>query len=200
MGQVYEAICTRRTVRRYEQKSIPESTLLNLINAARLAPSGANIQPCEFIVVNDPEWTEKLYPTLQWAGYLAPEGNPPEGEHPVAYIVVLVDLSKKKKKGDVDGAACIQNILLAAWEDKIGTCWLGSIDRKKIKKMFRIPHYMAVDSVVALGYSKEKPIAVDFQGSVKYWKDKEGVLHVPKRKLEDIVHKNGFGSPKGFEE
>lgn len=193
MRSVYEIVCQRRTIRRFQEKSLPEEVLLKLVNAARLAPSGANIQPCEFIIVNDRQLIDALFPCLKWAGYIAPAGNPLAGERPVAYIVVLVDIHRKKKGGEVDAAAGIENILLTAWEEGIGSCWLESINRKQIKKILKIPHHLVVNSVVALGYPKEQPVLEKFRGSIKYWKDKGGVLHVPKRKLEDIVHKNRYG-------
>ena len=193
MAHVYDAICQRRTVRRFTQKVIPFSVLEKLVNCARLAPSGANIQPCEYIVVDNTDLVQKIFPCLRWAGYIAPAGNPPDGERPTAYIVVLVDLHRKKKGGEVDAAAAIQNILLCAWEEKIGTCWLGSIERKQISRLLGIPHHYRLDSVVALGYPNEQPIIEDATGSIKYWKDGQGVLHVPKRPLEHVIHRNTFG-------
>jgi len=193
MASVYEVICQRRTIRRFKDKPLPEETLLKLINAARLAPSGANLQPCEYMIVDNPQIIDALFPLLKWAGYISPEGNPPEGERPVAYIVVLINMHRKKKGGEVDAAAGIVNILLSAWEEGVGSCWLGSINRKQIKRLLRIPHHLKVDSVVALGYLNEHPVVEETQDSIKYWKDKEQILHVPKRRLEDIVHKNGYG-------
>lgn len=192
MGLVYDVICRRRTVRRFQQKSIPEEMLMRLVNAARLAPSGANLQPCEYIVVTDIQLAATVFPHLKWAGYLAPHGVPHEGEKPTAYILVLIDLHKRKKGGEVDAAAAIENILIAAAEEHLGGCWIGSLDRKKIKKLLRIPHHIKIDSVVALGYANEKPVVEDLQHSVKYWRDEKDVLHVPKRRLEDICFINGY--------
>ena len=196
MGRVYEIICQRRTIRRFQEKPLPEEVLMELVNAARLAPSSANIQPCEYIIVNDPQLLDVLFPCLKWAGYITPAGNPPPGERPVAYIVVLVNVHLKKKGGEVDAAAGIENILLTAWEEGIGSCWLGSINRKQIKKILKIPHHLNVDSVVALGYPGEQPVLEEFQDSIKYWKDENGVLHVPKRKLEEVIRKNIYSKNK----
>ena len=51
---------------------------------------------------------------------------------------------------------------------------------------------MIVDSVIALGYKAEKSVIEDFNGSIEYWRDKNQVLHVPKRLLKDIIHINKF--------
>lgn len=193
MATVYEVICQRRTIRRFQDKAVPEEVLLKLVNAARLAPSGANMQPCEFVIVTDSKLRDALFSCLRWAGYIAPAGNPPPGERPTAYIVVLIDVHRKKKGGEVDAAAGIENMLLTAWEEGVGSCWLGAINRKQIKKVLRIPHHLNVDSVVALGYPNEQPVLEETEESIKYWKDGEGILHVPKRKLEEVIHKNGYG-------
>jgi nitroreductase len=193
MGSVYETIRQRRSIRRFTNQRLPEDVLLKLVDAARLAPSGANIQPCEYVVVDESTLVDAIFPCLKWAAYIAPAGDPSEEERPVAYIAVLIDLHRKKKDGGIDAAAGIENVLLAAWEEGIGSCWIRSIHRKKIKKLLRIPHHLEVNSIIALGYSNEEPVVEEMKDSIKYWKDEKGVLHVPKRKLEDIVHKNGYG-------
>ena len=86
---IYEVIKKRRSIRRFKQDEIPLGILEKLVDAARFAPSGGNIQPWEFIIVNDKELLDKVFETLAWAGYIAPEGTPPEGKRPTAYICLL---------------------------------------------------------------------------------------------------------------
>ncbi len=190
--KVYEAICKRRTIRRFRQEPIPKGILEKLIKAARLAPSAANLQPGEYIVVDEPSLVEQVFSTLRWAGYIVPRWEPPEGERPVAYIVVLLNKEKVKAGGERDAAASIENILLAALEEGIGSCWLGSIDREILQGLLNIPQHCQIDSIVALGYPKESPVVEEMKDSIKYWKDDKNMLHVPKRKLEDILHWNKF--------
>ncbi len=64
---VYEAICKRRTIRRFKQTPLPQETLEKLINAARLAPSAGNLQPNEYIVVDKPDLVDRVFSTLRWA-------------------------------------------------------------------------------------------------------------------------------------
>jgi nitroreductase len=194
MDTLYQIICERRTIRRFKNKPIAKDILMQLVNAGRLAPSGANIQPCEYIIIHDDTLKEAVFPLLKWAAYIAPHGNPSEDERPVAYIMVLIDLNKKKMNGEVDAAAAIQNILLAAWSEGISSCWLGSINRNKLKKIFNVPDHIAVNSVIALGYANEKSVLEESQDSIRYWKDDDGILHVPKRKFTDIVHINKYGN------
>jgi len=189
---VYELILKRRTIRKFKPEPVPEEVLNKLVNAACLAPSGANLQPLEIIIVTNTELVNKVFPTLKWAGYIAPTGNPPEGRRPMAYLIVLINTEIKPKNGEVDAAAAIENMILTALENGIGSCWLGSIDKEQIRTVFRIPQKYSIDSVLALGYPDESPVVEDAEDSIKYWKDEQGVLHVPKRKLSDIVHYNRF--------
>jgi nitroreductase len=192
MGLVYDTICSRRSVRKFLQTPVSMDTLMHMVNAARLAPSAANQQPCEFIVVMESGMVDAMFPYLKWADAISPFGIPGELERPTAYILVLIDLHKKKKGGEVDAAAAIENMLLTAAEEGMGTCWLGSFSHKKIKGQFRIPHHMKLQAVVAVGFPAERPLTVEMHSSMKYWKDEHGVLHVPKRKLEDICFINGY--------
>ncbi|MBO3803272.1 MAG: nitroreductase family protein [Candidatus Brockarchaeota archaeon] len=189
---VYEAAIGRRTTRRFKQDAIGRETLEKLVNAARLAPSAMNLQPCEYVVVDDPRVADEVFKTLRWAAYIAPEGDPKEGERPVAYIVVLLNRKKRETGGEVDAAAAIENILLTAYGEGLGSCWLGSVDRERLSKVLRVPEHCRIDSVVALGYAAEKPVLEEMAESVRYWKDGEGVLHVPKRRLEDVIHFNVY--------
>ena len=189
---VYDLILKRRTIRRFKQQKIDQGLLKKIINAGRLAPSGANLQPLEFIIVNDPELVELVFPKVKWAGYIAPAGDPPEGSRPVAYIIVLINTTIKPRHGEVDAAAAIENMILTALDDGIGSCWMGAIDREQLRMMLSIPPKYDIDSVLALGYPDESPVIEDMENSIRYWKDEKGVLHVPKRKLDDIIHYNQF--------
>ena len=192
MNRVYETILTRRSIRRYKQKPIRLGILKKLVNAARLAPSAANLQPCEYIIIKDKKVCRKIFKALRWAAYIAPKGTPAKGERPTAYIVVILNKNRSGKWGKEDASAGIENIILTAAEIGIGSCWLGAIDRPKIKAMLKIPDFCSVEYVVALGYPDEHPASEPLKGSVKYWLDKTGKLHVPKRPLSQILHYNRY--------
>ncbi|MDI6917987.1 MAG: nitroreductase family protein, partial [Thermoplasmatales archaeon] len=130
---------------------------------------------------------------LKWVGYIAPKGNPPAGKRPTAYIVVLVNKKIVPSNYERDVGASVENILLTALENSIGTCWIGTVDKKKLRKALNIPEYIIIDSVIALGFPDESPVMEEMTDSVKYWKDEKNVLHVPKRKLNDIMHINRHG-------
>lgn len=186
---MYRIILKRRTIRSFQQKKIPFALLKRIVNAGRLAPSAANLQPCEYIIVNHPTLLEKVFSTLKWAGYIAPAGNPPEGKKPIAYIIVSIN-KEINKNGEEDAAAAMENMILVAAEKGIGSCWIASIERAKLRQILKIPKKHKIDSVLALGYPDEKAVVEPFKNSIKYWKDKDEVLHVPKKGLTSILHHN----------
>lgn len=187
---VYEAVINRRTIRRFKQKPIPLEILRKLVNAGRLAPSSANLQPIEYIIIEDIDLVESVFKTLKWAGYISPAGNPPPGERPVAYIIVLANRKKNSGNCERDAGAAIENMLLVAFEEGIGSCWIGSIDINKLTDILELPEHIKIDSVIALGYSNEFPQIEEMKDSVKYWKDDKDILHVPKRKIDDVLFFN----------
>jgi len=189
---LYDLIISRRSIRQFKQEPVSRDILQKFINVSRLAPSAANRQPLEFVVVDEEKIRKEVFTWLKWAAYIAPEGNPKPGHEPVAYIVVLVNSEIREKGFEWDVGAAIENMILAALEKGIGSCWLLSVDREKLREILNIPENYKIDSVLALGYPDENPVIEDMKDSIKYWKDQAGQLHVPKRKLEDVIHFNKF--------
>jgi len=193
MEKIYKVIIQRRTIRRFKQKIIPSNILKKLINCARLAPSAANLQSLEYVVVNDKKLCDKIFPHLKWAAYIHPQGIPSYSERPTVYIIVLVNTKiANKEYFAYDVGAAVENILLFAWSKGIGSCWMKSINKEKIAKILKVPSYTMVDSVISLGFKAETPAIEKFKSSPRYWKDKKGTLRVPKRELKDILHYNYY--------
>lgn len=135
-----------------------------------------------------------MFDTLKWANYISPRGNPPVGERPRAYIVVLTNRNVSANGFEYDVGLAVGTIILVASEEGLGTCCIGSIDRAKLMEILKVPSDYTIALVVALGYPNESPVEEEFRGSIKYWQDESNVLHVPKRKLGDILHRNSFAS------
>ena len=184
---VFEAVMKRRTIRRFKQDPIPVEVLKKLIETGRVAPSGANLQPLKYIVCTNPEKNAEIFNCLKWAGYIAPAGNPPEGERPTAYVIVLVDKDIVPNGGERDVGAAVENILLAAVEEGVGACWICSIDTKKLRQALNVADKYVIDTVVAMGWPNESPRMVDMQDSICYYKDENGKLNVPKRPMDSIL-------------
>lgn len=188
--EIDEAIRKRRSIRKFKQKEIGINILKELIDYARVAPSAANVQPLEYYIVTDDSLKSEVFDNLKWAGYIAPEGDPKDKERPVAYIIVLVNKNKKKFPTRRDVGAAVENVLLAAINKNIGSCWLGAIDRKNLTSILELPSKYKIDSVIALGYPKEEAVVEKSKnGDIKYWKDEQGILHVPKRSLDEVIYK-----------
>ena len=178
-----------RSYRRFhEEKPIEPETLKGLVDLARLSPSAANLQPLKYIISADPELNARIFPTLAWAGYLKDWPGPAEGERPSAYIVILGDTEITRNFGCDHGIAA-QSIMLGAAEKGLGGCMIGSIDRQKLREALHIPDRYEILLVLALGYPKERVMLeeVPQDGDIRYYRDPEGVHHVPKRRLDDIM-------------
>jgi nitroreductase len=189
---VYDLAVERRTIRRFKPDPVPRELLERLVNAARLAPSAANVQPLEFIVVDEAGPKAEVFPALKWAAYIAPAGDPGPGEEPAAYVVTLVNSKLREKMFEYDVGAAMENMILAALAEGVGACWMLSIDRDRLKAALGVPDGYRIDSVLALGYPAEEP-AVEAAGeSIRYWKDEAGRLHVPKRPQAAVVHYDRF--------
>lgn len=189
---LYEAIAKRRSVRKFQQQPVSLEVMKRLVDAARVAAQGSNMQPMKYVLVQESELLGPIFATTHWAGAIAPQGNPADDERPMAYIVVLADTEIKQAGYEVDAGAAVENLLLAVVAEGLGACWLGAIERDSIRSILQIPERFVIHTMVALGYPAESPIMEDENGSIKYYKDENGTLHVPKRKLGDIVFLNRF--------
>ncbi len=190
---MYDLILKRRTIRKFLQKKIPKDILKKLVNAARLAPSAANLQPVEFIAVDQTDMVKKIFGFTEWAGYIEPEGRPKKGEEPVSFIIFAANKNIASRHYKVDSGLAAGNLILAALEEGIGSCIIESCDRAQIAKIINLPRDREIEFVIALGFSAEQPVFEEARrGSIKYYKDDRGILHVPKRPLEEVLRFNGY--------
>ena len=185
---VREAIEKRRTVRKFKQVHIDKADLHELIDCARLAAYGANLQPLKFMAVNDSAQVQKIFPFTKWSGYV-PEGAPKKGEEPTAYIAVLGDTEIKKNENfEVDAGAAVTNMMLRATELELGTCWLGAIDREKIGEILGVAENIKLVYLLAVGVPMQESRVCEIKDNdVKYFLSEDGSLNVPKRSLEEII-------------
>lgn len=184
-----ELVERNRSYRRFYQESVVGmDTLRELVNLARLSASGANRQPLKYMLSAEPERNALIFAHLGWAAYLEDWEGPEEGERPAAYVVVLGDLDISQAFG-VDHGIAAQSILLGATERGLGGCIIASIQREALREALGIEARYKILLVLALGKPKERVVidAVGPDGDIKYWRDAEGVHHVPKRSLEEII-------------
>ena len=187
--ELLEAILSRRTKRKFTDKKIPHKLLEKLVDCARYAPSGANRQPLKYILLEDENDVKKVFPYTKWSGY-HPEDAPNDNEQPTAYIAILGDKNIKPNENfEIDAGAAGTIISLAAEDLGVSSCWLGSIDKKELTKMLNLDDNLVLLYLIALGYSEQNARAHDADGDIKYYTDKDGVLNVPKRALDEILIK-----------
>jgi len=184
-----DLIIKNRTYRRfYENIPISRKTLKELVDLARLSASAANRQSLKYILSCEKNKNDLIFNTLAWAGYLKDWPGPIEGEKPSAYIIMLNDREISKDCWCDPGIAA-QSILLGATEKELGGCMFGSINRDRLKYTLNIREKYEILYVLAIGKPKEKVVIekVGTDGNLKYWRDENGVHHVPKRSLNDII-------------
>ncbi len=184
-----ELVFKNRSYRRfYQEYPIDRETLIDLVDLARLSASALNLQPLKYMLSCDPKTNALIFQHLAWASYLKDWPGPEEGERPAAYIIILGDTEITKSFGCDHGIAA-QSILLGATERGLGGCIIANVRRRELSEALNIPSRYEILLVIALGKPKEKvviePVGPD--GDIKYWRDAEGVHHVPKRALKDII-------------
>jgi nitroreductase len=188
---IKDIVAKNRSYRRfYGEKAVTMEQLRELIDLARMSPSGANRQPLKYVLVCDKEMNEKVFENLAWAGYLRDWDGPIPTERPTAYIVMLRDKTLSKV-ATTDEGIHVQSMLLGAVEEGLGGCIIGNVKKDNVMKILNISDDYEIVFVIALGYPKEEvvmdPMGED--GDVKYWRDENQVHHVPKRSVEELILK-----------
>lgn len=151
-------IFTRRSIREYETKPVEAEKLDRILRAAMQAPSAMNCQPWEFFVVTDPALRQKI---AAISPYWKPAGRAP------ALIIPLVNLTAAGKDNPFwvqDLSASVQNILLQAAEEGLGTCWMGLYPTEKtaqVKEALALPDPLLPFAVLSVGYGKQENHFVD---------------------------------------
>ncbi len=162
----FECIRKRRDIRSFIEKEVPGDVIRKIIEAGRLAPSAMNLQPWHFIVIKDKQ-------TIRYLGPLCTSGR---------FIVdasfaVVVVTDPSNKWHEIDGARAVQNMALAGWNEGVGCCWIGAIDRDRVKELLGIPKTLHVLTILPFGYPE--------QFTVKRKKNRKS--------LDEVVHREKFG-------
>ncbi|MBU5678498.1 MAG: nitroreductase family protein [Candidatus Aenigmatarchaeota archaeon] len=154
--ETIECIKTRKSVRKFKKKDIEKEKLIKILEAAINAPSSGNLQNWEFIIVRDEENKKHVAKAALNQNFIAD-----------ASVVIIACSNNDKiifygKRGrDLyaieNVSAAIQNILLAANDLGIGSCWVGAFDEKELKKILEIPENVRPLAIIPLGYPDENP-------------------------------------------
>jgi len=152
---LYDAIKIRRSIRKYKQKKVPMDVIKRVLDAARLAPSWANMQGVRYIVVTDKEQVEKVIDATSQKGKFA--------SAPM-FIVAISDAKWSGNNGDMayymlDVGIALEHLVLAATAEGLGTCWIGFFDEERLKEVLAIKKSNRVVALTPLGYPDEAPAA-----------------------------------------
>ncbi len=186
---VSEAVFKRRTIRRYKQQPLEKGLLEILLDAARVAPCGGNMQHIRYSVVSGGELLKKVFAETMWGAWVKPARSPIFGKTSPAAFIVLSARSGLPVTVHADAGAAIQSMYLAATELGLGCCWIGAFNRTVLSTILAVPQDMELLYLLAVGYPDEAPLREDIgiEQSSKYYLDEADVLHVPKYKREAIV-------------
>jgi nitroreductase len=189
---LHDLVFKSRSYRKFnEQEAVSRQQLVDLVELARLSPSGANLQPLKYLLAYETETNQKIFDCLRWAAYLKDWDGPQPGERPAAYIVILADTHIRTESSHDQGIAA-QSIMLGATEMQLGGCMIANIHRNLLQQVLNIPQHLHIALVLALGKPAETIIVEEIKdNNIRYWRDNDGVHHVPKRNIEDII----FASP-----
>jgi nitroreductase len=152
----YKVIQTRRSVRKFLARAIDESILNSVLNAARIAPSGSNRQPWKFIVVTEQKTKEALAALSDDQDFIA--------RAPVVIVACghNIHYNRGSYMGDysmlVDVAIAMDHLTLAARNEELGTCWIGSFDNEGIKKLLEMPRDTQVVALTPIGYPEDPSV------------------------------------------
>jgi len=168
--EVFDAIITRRSIRKYRDKAVSPEFIEKLLRAAMYAPSANNYQPWQFIVINERSILNEI-PNVQPYSkmlYTAPLG-----------ILICGDEKFEKLPGynAVNCSAATQNLLLAAHDCGLGTCWIGIYPREErisgIRQLLKLPDNIIPISLISVGYPAE-------------------LKDIPERFIPSRIHYNGW--------
>lgn len=175
--EVLEAIKGRRSIRSYVTSEVEPGTLRTILEAAIWAPSAGNLQPWEFVVVDDRGIMKQLARASLSQMWMAEAS---------AIIAVCADTDRtgaiygergRRLYAIQDSAAATQNILLASYSLGLGTCWVGAFYEEEVRRILKLPTNVRPLALITVGQAGEAPSPPS------------------RRSLREVVHHNAFGKP-----
>ncbi len=178
--ETLEAIRTRRSVRKFSDRPVSAEQLNRVLDAARQAPSWANMQCWRFVVIQDKKTREQISELSYVDEYFAPQGykSNPARKALAKAPVVIVACADPERSGELWGqnyyltdlGITTQNLMLAAHAQGLGTVFVGVFDEPRLRNLLSIPKQIRIVGLFPLGY----PLS----------EQKEGP---PRKPLEQIV-------------
>ena len=150
--ELKDVILQRKSIRGYEDKQVPEDKLNAVLEAARMAPSGANRQPWKFVVVRDTERRKHLSAASGGQGHVA--------EAPIV-IAAVGTMPENMMACDVPGypvdlSIAVDHMTLAAVDEGLGTCWIGAFNQDKARDTLGVPKNCKIVALLTLGFPRDQ--------------------------------------------
>jgi len=176
--ELYKVLQERRSIRKYKADAVSSEQLNRLLDAARIAPSWSNRQCWRFIVVKDAGRKKLLAESL-------PEGNPAAEAVGETAPLVIVLCANPKESGLHDGkdyylldaGLAMQQLMLAACAEGLGTCWVAWFDEEKVREACSVPGSYRIVALTPLGVPERQP------------------SERPRKELQEIVYSEEWDNP-----
>jgi nitroreductase len=168
--EVYDAVRTRLTVRQYKPDPVPDDVVMKLLRAGQWAPSSRNLQPWHFIVIKDRN-------TLREIGSIASSGQFISD----APMAIAIAMEGDADRPELDAGRTLQQIELVAWEEGLGTCFIGlrvEEQNQKVKEILGIPENIELITLLPFGYRPD---------------NMKGGRRRDRKSLGDLAHDGKFG-------
>ena len=165
--EVFACVRTRVETREFKPDPVPEAVIRKILEAGRWSPSQRNRQPWHFIAIQHRETLQQLGAMAASGSYLA--------DAPLAIAVV----TEGARAPLIDGTRAISSMQLVAWEEGLGSCWIGSVDREGVKRLLGLPEACELITVLPFGYPT----------------DAAKGLKKRRKPLEQMAHRERFGTP-----
>jgi nitroreductase len=151
--EFYDVIQQRYSVRSYQSADVPEDVLQRILEAARLAPTAANRQAFQILVLPTKGRKEELQPIYPRPWFV---------QAPIIICACALPSQNWVRKdgknySDVDIAIVMDHLILAAAQEGLGTCWIGAFDAEKAREILRLPEEVEPVAFTPLGYPADQP-------------------------------------------
>jgi len=165
--EVFDAVRTVLAIRQFQDKPIPEAVIQQIVEAANVTASSINGQPWHFVVVQDKEMLRQLATLARTGPYIA--------QAPLAIVVGM----EQSPYAVSDASRAIQDMILTAWSQGIGSNWVGFENLQQVNPVLGIPEEITILAILPFGY----PVATVGKGKKK------------RKPLSEVVHRERWNQP-----
>ena len=184
-----DLVAASRTYRRFSDRQVGKTVLEGLVDAARLAPCGNNMQVLRFHVVGERDACDVVFGHLRWAALYRDWDGPAPGERPRGYVIICLPAQLADNPVRlIDVGIAAQTMALAACARGLGCCMIRSFDAGLAEEL-ALPEGLVPALVLAVGGRGEKVLleGPDTEHGLAYWREPDGTHCVPKLRLEDLL-------------